>query len=47
MLGSHWKAVTLLLCLMFLAPLIVKLAYPETSGRDLDEIAPEREFEPR
>ncbi len=31
---------------MFVAPVVVKLAYPETSGRDLDEIAPEREYEP-
>ncbi|MBW2295277.1 MAG: MFS transporter [Deltaproteobacteria bacterium] len=46
-LHSHWKSVTLLLCLMFVAPVVVKLAYPETSGRDLDEIAPEREREPR
>jgi MFS family permease len=40
--GSHWTSITVLLCLMFVAPLIVKIAYPETSGRDLDEIAPER-----
>jgi MFS family permease len=38
---SHWTAISLLLCLMFAAPLVVKLAYPETSARDLDEIAPE------
>ena len=38
---SHWQAVSLLLILMLMAPLVVKLFYPETSGRDLDEIAPE------
>jgi len=40
-LGSHWEAITLMLCGALLAPLIVALAFPETAGRTLEEIAPE------
>jgi MFS family permease len=40
-LGSHWSAVTVLLAIAFLAPLIVALAFPETASRSLEEIAPE------
>lgn len=39
--GSHWTAVSVLLAIAFLAPLIVALAFPETAGRSLEEIAPE------
>lgn len=39
---SHWTSITILLCLMFITPVIVHFAFPETSGRDLDEISPER-----
>lgn len=42
LLGSHWAAVTVLLCGTLAVPLIVAVAFPETSGRSLEEIAPER-----
>jgi hypothetical protein len=41
-LGSHWHAISLLALALCLTPLIVALAFPETSGRSLEEIAPER-----
>jgi MFS family permease len=40
-LGSHWEAITLMLAGAMLGPLIVALAFPETAGRTLEEIAPE------
>jgi putative MFS transporter len=40
--GSHWTAVSVLLGVAFVAPLIVALAFPETAGRSLEEIAPEQ-----
>ena len=40
--GSHWSAVSLLLAVALAGPLIVALAFPETAGRSLEEIAPER-----
>ncbi len=40
--GSHWTAISLLASLAFITPLIVALTFPETSGRSLEEIAPER-----
>lgn len=40
-LGSHWEAITLMLAGALLGPLIVALAFPETAGRTLEEIAPE------
>jgi MFS family permease len=40
-LGSHWEAISLMLAGALLAPLIVALAFPETAGRTLEEIAPE------
>lgn len=42
MLGSHWSAISLLATFAALAPLIVIVTFPETSGRSLEEIAPER-----
>ena len=42
MLGSHWSAISLLATFAVLAPLIVAVTFPETSGRSLEEIAPER-----
>jgi putative MFS transporter len=39
--GSHWTATTLLLAAALIGPLIVALAFPETAGRSLEEIAPE------
>lgn len=41
-LGSHWSAVTVLLGLTLLVPLVVALGFPETAGRSLEEISPER-----
>jgi len=41
-LGSHWLAISLLACFALMGPAIVLLAFPETSGRSLDEISPER-----
>jgi predicted MFS family arabinose efflux permease len=42
MLGSHWTAISALTLVALLALIIVAWAYPETSGRTLEEIAPER-----
>jgi putative MFS transporter len=41
-MGSNWAAISLLLCLGLLVPVIVALFFPETAGRTLEEIAPER-----
>jgi MFS family permease len=41
-LGSHWSAVSVLLALTLLSPLIVAFGFPETAGRSLEEISPER-----
>ncbi len=41
-LGSHWTAISVLALLALLAPLIVAAFFPETSGRTLEEISPER-----
>lgn len=40
--GSNWTAIALLCAVGALTPLIVWLFFPETAGRDLDDIAPER-----
>jgi putative MFS transporter len=42
-LGSHWEAISVLVLTALAAPFVVGLAFPETSGRDLDEISPERD----
>jgi MFS family permease len=42
-LGSNWKAVICLGAVGLAACALVQLAFPETSGRSLEEIAPERE----
>jgi predicted MFS family arabinose efflux permease len=42
-LGSHWEAISILVLVALATPLIVRFAFPETSGRALDEISPERE----
>jgi MFS family permease len=41
-LGSHWEAISLLVLLALIGPAIVALFFPETSGRSLDEISPEK-----
>ena len=38
---SHWTPVRLFVLLGFVTPVIVFFAYPETSGRTLEEISPE------
>jgi putative MFS transporter len=40
--GSHWVAISVLTSLALVGPLIIFFAFPETSGRSLDEISPER-----
>ena len=40
--GSHWTAISVLVLLALLAPLIVAAFIPETRGRALEEISPER-----
>lgn len=39
---SHWTAISVLVTTAFLAPVVVGLFFPETSGRALEEISPER-----
>lgn len=39
--GSHWKTIPILVTVAFLAPIIVATCLPETSGRSLEETAPE------
>jgi MFS family permease len=40
--GSHAVAISVLALLALLAPLIVRVTFPETAGRHLEEISPER-----
>lgn len=40
--GSNWTAIALLCVLGALSPLVVLAFFPETAGRSLEEIAPER-----
>ncbi|MCZ6464164.1 MAG: MFS transporter [Proteobacteria bacterium] len=42
LVGSHWMAISLLASLALLAPLIVYFTFPETRGRSLEDISPER-----
>jgi hypothetical protein len=46
-LGSHWEAISILVLFALATPLVVRFAFPETSGRALDEISPERGGDPR
>ena len=39
--GSNWSAIAILCGVSLAAPLLVWLAFPETAGRSLEEIAPE------
>ncbi|MEX2206608.1 MAG: MFS transporter [Myxococcota bacterium] len=41
--GSHWSAISILLCAALFAPLLVALSLPETAGRSLEEISPEHD----
>ncbi len=41
--GSHAAAITLLLPILLVPPLVIGFAVPETASRELEEIAPERE----
>jgi MFS family permease len=41
--GSHWTAVSILALGAFIAPFIVLVFFPETSGRKLEDISPELE----
>jgi hypothetical protein len=40
MAGSHAAAITWMLGLVWIAPLVVLLLLPETAGRELEEISP-------
>jgi putative MFS transporter len=40
--GSHWTAISLLAVAALVIPLVVYAAFPETSGRPLEEISPDR-----
>jgi len=40
--GSHAAAVSTVILPAFVSPIVVHFCLPETSGKDLDEIAPER-----
>ncbi len=40
--GSHWTAIRLLAATAVIAPFIIAATYPETAGRNLEDIAPER-----
>ncbi len=40
--GSHWEAISVLVLVALAGPFVVHFAFPETSGRALDEISPER-----
>lgn len=42
-LGSNWAAISVLAGLVVLVPVIVLTLFPETAGRALEEIAPERD----
>ena len=39
--GSHWTAISILVCFAIFAPLVVYLFFPETSSRSLEDISPE------
>jgi putative MFS transporter len=41
-LGSHWTAIPMLAALGLACPLLIALFFPETAGRRLEEISPER-----
>jgi MFS family permease len=41
-MGSHWRAASLLYLVSFGAPVVVLTMFPESAGKELDELAPER-----
>ena len=41
-LGSHWEALSILVIGALLTPLVVLIFFPETSGRELEAISPEK-----
>ena len=41
--GSHWSAVRYLLLIQLIVPALVLFCFPETAGRELEEISPERD----
>jgi MFS family permease len=42
-LGSHWRAVSILLLVALGSPLVIAMTFPETAGRSLEEISPEHD----
>ncbi len=40
--GSHWQAVSLLLLVALGSPVVIWATFPETAGKSLEEISPER-----
>ena len=41
-LGSHWDALSILVLGAFATPFVVLIFFPETSGRELEAISPEK-----
>jgi putative MFS transporter len=40
--GTHWRAASLLYLVSLGAPMVVVVLFPETAGKELDELSPER-----
>ena len=40
--GSHWTAISTLVLGAFIAPILVLMFFPEPSGRELEDISPEK-----
>ena len=41
-INSHWNAVSIMVVGALFAPFLVLYFFPETSGRELEEISPEK-----
>ena len=39
--GSHWISISIIVCAGFASPMLMMSFLPETSGKELDDIAPE------